>query len=134
MKMIVLVKIGVLFSVMLFTKLSLEARHKVLHKTPPLEWTYRLDSYGDPFDPLSYVPYEDTLYPSFSCPGTASNICIIEVSTDEIYEPTDIPIPAYWWKPKVNSGLLEADITAALAAAVDPYISGTTGRVVWKRY
>jgi hypothetical protein len=130
MKKVVIFKILILLFIALVNKYSLEAKHTTRGiQTPELK--FQLEDYGDPFDPLSYVPYEDTIHPTFSCPGT-DYICIIDVYESEVYTLADIPIPAYWGKPKVNSGILRSDITYALASFTNPYISGTA-RFIRKR-
>ncbi|GEP97778.1 hypothetical protein [Chitinophaga cymbidii] len=127
MKKIVVLKILLLTSILVYSK----RYSNLLSIQPRPELAFELVMYGDPFNPLDYVPFDDW-YPYVNCPGTGY-ICVVEVYENEIYLPTDIPIPAYWGKPKVGEGTLHDDISNALSVYIDPYFTGNL-RTIWKRF
>lgn len=100
---------------------------------------FQLTTAGTPdaFDPLDYVTYSGTDPVGF-CPNS-SKICVIDVSSTDVYTAANAPTPAHIGKPKVDintaaSNELFDQIQAAIANAGEqnPLVP-VNGRIIYEK-
>lgn len=106
-------------------------------RAEPLKRTgqlFLLVTSADPFDPLQYST--TTADPAVVCPF-ASKVCIIDVSSSDVYTSLTAPAPSYIGKPKVDiqtaaTGELADQIQTALNTAGESALP-VNGRIIYER-